>query len=235
VGRIMDTIIKKRKNYYLLMILTGMFLYLEGKKLFVEHLIIGIINILCPLMDLRFEVVSAFIELVIIYGEIVILLLILSRWCSNKYDAWSGYRKSLYFYIGASIILEKIVLYLFYYVISSLLNTILGIVILTTMLKILIIFSIMLIICKISIKDKKQAFFKEKNIQKSFIIVVLITVCISIFAILGQWIGYTFTSANFNDLFNLMTGATPEYLIIDKWILPYLSRICAVLFLVDRN
>ena len=212
-----------------------MFLYLEGKMIFIEHLIIGIINILYPLMDLRFEVFSTFIELVIIYGEIVILLLILSRWCSNKYDAWSGFRKSLYFYIGASIILEKIVLYLFYYVISSLLNTILGIVILTTMLKILIIFSIMLIICKISIKDKKQAFFKEKKIQKSFIIVVLITVCISIFVILGQWIGYTFSSANFNDLFNLMTGATPEYLIIDKWILPYLCRICAVLFLVDRN
>ena len=231
----MDTIIKKRKNYYLLIILMGIILYLEGKKLFIEHLIIGIINILFPLVGLRFEVVSCFTELVIIYGEIAILFFVLSRCCSNKYDVWSGYRKSLYFYIGASVILEKIVLFLFYYVITSLLNSILVIVILTTTLKILIIFSIMLIICKISIKDKKQAFFKERNIQKSFIIVVLITVCISIFVILGQWIGYTFSSANFNDLFNLMTGATPEYLIIDKWILPYLCRICAVLFLVDRN
>lgn len=225
------------------MILTGIFLYLEGKKLFIDHLLIDIINILFPFVTLRFEVISAFIELAIIYGEIVILLLILSRWSSKKYDVWSGYRNPLYFYISASIILEKIVLFLLNYLFSSLLDSILGIAIITTLLKILIIFFVMIIICKISIKDKKQVFFKERDVQNGFVIVVLITACISIFVIVEQWIDYKyfellsdpFSSASSYDLFDLMTRATPDYQIIDKWILPYLSRICAVLFLVDRK
>ncbi len=66
---------------------------------------------------------------------------------------------------------------------------------------------------------------------------MVITIGTAFLLIVQEWKDYQNIELlmNSSGIFDLMTRRTPVYKVLDEWILHYLSKICAIFFLVDRK
>ncbi|WP_143322433.1 hypothetical protein [Clostridium sp. HBUAS56010] len=121
----------------------------------VENVFINIITFFGTLPGAGFEILSSLVHLVIIYVEILILFMVLTQQFSKKCDKWIEFKKSFYIYTAVGIILERLLLFLSYSVFAILVSSVLETIIITVFVKIIISFSFILILYKVSFKKKK--------------------------------------------------------------------------------
>jgi hypothetical protein len=68
----------KRLNYYFIMMLMGGIVFLEGSCRFISRIFLDVILLLPPLPASVHYLIRSLLEIAVTYGEVLILLLILS-------------------------------------------------------------------------------------------------------------------------------------------------------------
>ncbi|WP_077610468.1 hypothetical protein [Clostridium sp. Marseille-P2415] len=226
-----------KRNVYFTIAVIGIFVWFEGWTLFFTGLSKIIIKAVLPLPFFSGSTVDLFIQAVIEYGETVILLLVLSQCMLEKGERRARYKKSLYLYSALGVFPERYLILLLNYIMFSYGASVLEIIVGTAAAKLLYIFSIMVFVCRLTVNRGEQAFHKGIPDQKYFIIAAAVTVCIAVLCSAKEWQDYQrimngWVEMGSYGMFDLVTAARPHYSVINQWILPYLTRICAVLYLM---
>lgn len=233
----MEVSMAGKRNVYFTVAVIGIFVWFEGWTLFFTSLSKIIITAVLPLSFFSGGTVDLFIQAVIEYGETVILLLVLSQCMSGKEKIWAGYKKSLYLLAVLGVIPERYLILLLNYIMFSYGASVLEIIVGAAAAKLLYVFSMMVFLYRLSVTRGEQAFHKGIRDQKHFIIAAAVTVCIAVLCSAKEWQDYQrimngWVEMGSCGMFDLVTAARPHYSVINQWILPYLTRICAVLYLM---
>lgn len=221
----------KRLNYYFIMMLMGIIVWLEGSCRFISRMFTDVIILLPPLPVSVHYLIQSLLEIAVTYGEALLLLLILTDWRSKRDGEWQGYKKALHLYLIIGIILEKIIIYIFNNLFSFYIESYPIAVTMIMAIKIVTVFSMVIIVMRISRKNKKQALYIDKYSLKHFAAGAVITIVLAGLCTFKEWQDYQIFMSDMDTygFFRQMTAPTPVYTIFNQWMVPYMVRICAVL------
>ncbi|GLB28410.1 hypothetical protein LAD12857_03330 [Lacrimispora amygdalina] len=227
----------KRLNYYVIMMLMGGIVWLEGSIRFISRIFTDIIILLPPLPVAVHYLIRSFLEIAVIYGEALLLLFILSDWRSKRDGQWQGYKKILYLYLIIGVILEKIIIYIFHNLISFFIESYPIAVTIFMAFKIVTVFFMVIIVMKMSLKNKSQALCIDKTSLKHFIAGAVVTIGFAVLCSFKEWQDYQIFMSDMDTygFFSQMTAPTPVYTIFNQWMVPYMVRICAVLLFMGEG
>lgn len=226
----------KKTSYYFIMMVVGVLVWLEGSYKFLSRWFMDVIILFPPLPAYVHYMIQSLFELAVTYGEVILLLFILSDWRSKRSSEWAGYKKALHLYLIIGIILENIIIYIFQNLFSVYIESYLAAIIMTMVIKIVTIFFMVIIVMRTSMKNKKQALYIDQTSLKYFVAGAIITIGLAGLCSFKEWQDYQIFMSDMNayGFFRKMTASTPGYLVFNKWMVPYMVRICAVLlFMVD--
>lgn len=221
----------KRLKYYFIMMLMGGIVWLEGSRRFVSRTFWDVIILFPPLPSPVHYLLQSLLEIAVTYGEVLILLLILSDWRSKRDGEWQGYKKALYLYLIIGVILERIIIYIFNILFSTYIESYPVAITMIMAIKIVMVFSMVIIVMRMSMKNKNQAIRVDQCSFMHFAAGAVITIGLSGLFSFKEWQGYQIFMSDMDSygLFSQMTAPTPGYTIFNKWMMPYMVRICAVL------
>lgn len=221
----------KRLKYYFIMMLMGGIVWLEGSRRFVSRIFWDVIILFPPLPPPVHYLIQSLLEIAVIYGEVLILLLILSDWRSKREGEWQGYKKALYLYLIIGVILERIVIYIFNILFSTYIESYPVAITMIMAIKIVMVFSMVIIVMRMSMKNKNQAIRVDQCSFMHFAAGAVITIGLAGLFSFREWQGYQIFMSDMDSygFFSQMTAPTPGYTIFNQWMVPYMVRICAVL------
>lgn len=227
----------KRLNYYIIMMLMGVLVWLEGSYRFISRMFTDVIILLPPLPVYVHYLIQSILEIAVTYGEALFLLFILSDWRSKRDGEWGGYKKALHLYLIIGVILEKIIIYIFNNLFSLYIESYLVAVTMIMAIKIITVFSMVIIVMRMSLKNKSQSLCFDKTSLKHFIAGAVITIGLAGLCSFKEWQDYQIFMSDMDTygFFRQMTGPTPVYTIFNQWIVPYMVRICAVLLFMREG
>lgn len=221
----------KRLKYYFIMMLMGGIVWLEGSCRFISRTFWDVIILFPPLPSPVHYLIQSLLEIAVTYGEVLVLLLILSGWRSKRDGEWQGYKKALYLYLIIGVILEKIIINIFNILFSTYIESYPVAITMIMAIKIVMVFSMVIIVMRMSMKNKNQAMCVDQFSFMHFAAVAVITIGLAGLFSFKEWQGYQIYMSDMDSygFFSQMTAPMPVYNIFNKWMLPYMVRICAVL------
>lgn len=229
--------VTKRTNYYFIMMLMGILVWLEGSYRFISRRFLDVIILFPTLPAYVHYMIQSLIELAVTYGEVLVLLFILSDWKSKRDSEWAGYKKSLHLYLMIGIILEKIIIYIIQNLFSIYIESYLAAIIMIMVFKIVTIFFMVMIVMRISLKNKKYTLSIDQTSIIYFAAVAVITIGLAGLCSFKEWQDYRIFMSDMDayGFFRQMTASSPGYSVFNKWMVPYMVRICSVILFMGEG
>ncbi|WP_349672863.1 hypothetical protein [Lacrimispora sp.] len=132
--------------------------------------------------------------------------------------------------------MEKIIIYIFNILFSTYIESYPVAITMIMAIRIVIIFSTVIIVMRMSIRGKNQAICVDQFSFMHFAAGAVITIGLAGLFSFKEWQGYQILMSDMDSygFFSQMTAPTPVYTIFNQWMVPYMVRICAVLLFM-RN